>query len=73
MKPEPTYILSDSNMIPPDSNREQRPAMLELEKEERINRIYLGNSASLSVSFIPRLLYLGIFLEIILGQLSYGN
>lgn len=34
--------------------------MLEREKEEWINKIYVGHLASLSISFVPRLSDLGM-------------
>lgn len=35
--------------------------MLEREKEEWINKMYLGHLASLSISFVPRLSDLGMY------------
>lgn len=47
----------------PDSHRAQTPATLWWERDEWTNRMYLGNLASFSISFIPRVSDMGIVLE----------
>lgn len=44
-------------------NREQTPALLQWEKEQWMSTVYLENLVSPFISFIPRLLNLGVCLE----------